>query len=129
MSAKGGQSPSEPEMYRTGRTSTGAFSIAQAQNCVGVVAQSIREIAPRGLAPIEIFLLAPGERLIGVKNIRRLARKPCRKALRRKAPFPTILKTSQLGSQHCRRVFAILQTTQQRRNLFCNYTLHGTCQR
>jgi hypothetical protein len=60
-----------------------------------------------------------------VKNIRRLARKTDRKTLRRKAPFPAILKTSQLGSQHCRRVFKILRAREQRLRLFRNNTLHG----
>ena len=43
-----------------------------------------------------------------MKNIRRLARKPCRKALRVKAPPPGILKRPQLGSQQRGCFFAIL---------------------
>jgi hypothetical protein len=71
-----------------------ARSIAQVQHCAGVLAQSIREIAPPGFLPVKDFLLIPSERPIGVKNIRRLARKPCRKALRAKAKSPGKLKRS-----------------------------------
>ena len=102
-----------------------ALSIAQAQHCAGVLAQSIREIVPRGLPPVKNFLLVPGKRPIGVKNIRRLARKPCGKALRAKAKSPAILKRAQLGSQLRGCIFAILHATQQRRNLFRNDRLDG----
>jgi hypothetical protein len=85
---------------------------------IGVHTQSIREIAPRSFLSVKDFLLIPSERPIGVKNIRRLARKPSGKALRAKAKSTGILKRAQLG-------FAILHATQQRRNLFCNDTLHS----
>jgi hypothetical protein len=88
-----------------------AHSIAQAQHCAGVLAQSIREIAPRGFLPVKDFLLIPSERPIGVKNIRGLARKPCRKALRAKAPAPAISKRAQLGFQMRGRTFAIFHAT------------------
>jgi hypothetical protein len=96
-----------------------ALSIAQAQYCAGVLTQSIREIAPCSLPPVKSFLLVLGERPIGVKNIRRLARKPYRKALRAKAPPPRILKRTQLGSQRCCCIFAILHATSRRHFQAC----------
>jgi hypothetical protein len=106
-----------------------AHSIAQGQHCAGVLAQAIRESAPRGFLPVKNFLLIPSERPIGVKNIRRLARKPCRKALRAKAKSPGILKRAQLRFQHHCRIFAILHAAQQRLRLFCNNGSHGSGKR
>ena len=64
-----------------------------------------------------------------MKNIRGLARKPCRKALRAKAKSPGILKRAQLRFQHRCRIFAILHAAQQRLHLFCNDGSHGSGKR
>ena len=83
---------------RIGRTkampqSQRALSIAQTQHCARVLAQSIREIAPRGFLPVKSFLLMPGQRPIGVKNIQRLSTQPIGQRLRAKAPPPTKLQS------------------------------------